>query len=307
MAKIVIHGLPSDVPRSHDPLQTELNATLGLYEEHGFTIPHDLSMSGLLVGAGKVFLPDELPPIQFMPNASPQTKQYFAREVQPELLRGIRAGEPRTMRLAYQIGRFIGAGVRNHRLMTIQPSINIQPQAIKVDGQHIAHQMEAGNVVEYGMGINGLVGHYRNVRNEQYNVLAIQHTIGEVTALRGLANYVGLNDQQCAITEQGIPRTVDALLTNGHGGDVDMVIASRVHGAGADLRYGIANSSALLGQEGLLIARGPVRYSKGMGYDDVLNQVRKDSQLSLMHNYQFTLSQPTGGTEINRLIVAQKV
>ena len=300
--KIVIHGLPNTGTRAEDPVRTEVDAALQLYEQHGFTIPKDLSATGFMTGIGKAFMPEEFAPARYMPNAGLETKQYFAKVVQPELTDTTRRGEAHSLTLARQLGRVIGAGALSKSLIRPNPPLEITPDVITVDAQTVPHKIEAGNIIELGMGINGLFSHFRNVRAETYNVLAVQHTVPEVQVLRGLADYLGLDDQQCAVTEQGIPKTVDALIANGHTGAVDAVIASRVHNAGADLQYGIRHSGTLLHEDGLLIARGPRRYPNGYSYDDVARQVQHDPQLHVTLNHTFTIPTPYGRPEANRLI-----
>jgi hypothetical protein len=305
MAKIVINGLPGLEGARSDPTRPELDATAQLYEAHGFELHGDMSGAGLLVGIGRAFVPDQLPPASMIANAGASTQQYFNNTVQPALRSGLEKNNPQTMALAIQLGRLIGASIRYKRLINAEPPVVVEAGNLTVDGHTFPFKLATGNILEYGMGLNGLASHAKQVRAEQYNVIAAQRNPSEVIVLRSAARYLGLDEQQMAITDQGIPHTVNGLIANGNSGLIDAIVASRVHGADTDLRYGIANSAELLHEEGLLVARGPRLYRQGHDYDRVLRQVRGDSRLQLAHTHTF-MNPAQYPPEACRLVVARK-
>lgn len=287
-------------------VDNEATATIRAFEACGFTLPTDMTTSALFSGIGGAFITEEFPPAQLLPDVGLATRAYFGKTVQPTLERSARRQDEKSLQLAYQVGRLMGAAM-DAELLTAHPPLDIVEDTIGVDGHLLAFDVQTGTVIEYGLGFNGLVTHIRNVKAGQYSVIGIQKTLGETMALQGLADYNGVPSDNFQILDRGIEYRTKGLLREGNQPAADLVVASRVHGAGQDLRTGINRASQLLRPDGLLVARGPSHYSQGLGYDTLAGIVLKSPELEVVVNHKFDIPTPRGRREENRLVVARRV
>jgi hypothetical protein len=171
-----------------DPFQVELDSAIGQFREYGYSLSADVSGTGLMSGVAGAFAPEELGPVRAIPNAGTRTQQYFGNEVRPQLTRDAEAGNPKALALAHQFGRLIGAANQTGRMTPEKPlPFEVTTEEIVADGVRQPYDVETGLVIDYGMGISGVIMHLENVRNERYEVLGVQKTLGEQALLRGVA------------------------------------------------------------------------------------------------------------------------
>ena len=294
------------VPAAPDPVEPEFAATVAALEECNLEAPQDVSTYTLIAGVGRAFLPEELPAAEHLTEASEETRQYFDKVLQPALEKGVRLSDPRVLGLAYQLGRLLAANSRAQDFKNTNPPLEVTPRNIYVDGRVVPFSIETGNVIEYGMGVNGLFTHFRNVGAGRYSITSIQKTRGEKAVLEGMADYFGITDDQMTILDRGIGYRMGGLLASGGHQSADLIVASRVHGAGADLKTGIAKGSRLIRIGGLLVARGP-RTAKGtVGYDEVATQINRLPNMGMVLDHEFIEDGPRGRQEPSRLIVAER-
>jgi hypothetical protein len=307
MPNIHVPGFSDRSTPPVNPVGAEVEATLQAFVEYGFHRPADITASALMAGLGRPFLPQEMPPAEHLPDVGFDTKQYFATVVQPELAHGIRQSDERTFKLAHHMGRVIGANGVDGPLMKFHPPLQIEDKVIKVDGHEVPYAAENGCVIEYGMGLNGLFSHVKNARADRYHVYGIHRSRAEVTVIRGALEYMGLSEGQIHVVDRGIAKRVDELLKSREHTEADIVIASRVHGAGPELRHGLAKSVGLLRKDGLLVARGPQHYSKGFDYNSVASRIKTNRQFEVLVDHPFTDYAGGEHLDASRLIVARKI
>jgi hypothetical protein len=290
------------------PVMAELAATANAFRECGFSLPPGLAPPDLLAGVGFPYLPNEFPPAEFLSTMGPEARHYFSHVVQPDLLQALQEPKAKSLRLGHQIGRLIGANGSAGPLFSPQPPMEIRPEAIAVDGHVIPYEIKTGRVIEYGMGVNGLFAHLQALKRRQHNVYGIQKTAAETAVLRGVADYHHLDRDRLVIADRGIAYRVQQLVRSARTqGLADIVVASRAHGAGEELLFGIAKAAQLLRVGGLLVARGPSQHILGSGYDAISHQISEDSGLRILLDHPYDLASSNGVPDPNRLVVAEKV
>jgi hypothetical protein len=296
----------NDTHRS-EAFQLEAQGLFAAYDDHGFERPPELTATALLMGTCKAFVPDQMPSAYTLKDLTPRSQQYFANVVQPDLAYGARRQNPQTLALAHQAGRAFGSAGLSGEIITFNPPLELGPQEIEADGHRIPYSIETGQVIEYGMGINGLFTHLQNVQAGRYQVYGVHRGRSEVAVLQGICDYYGIAEDKVSLAYQGIARHVAEKLKTAKE-PADLVVASRVHMAGRELRYGIDKSAGLLRTGGLLVARGPQVDEGGMGYNQVGRCIESNRKLKTMLDVDYRNPHvPKGIIEPNRLIVAQKI
>jgi hypothetical protein len=298
----------------NDPLDVELRDLVETYEKMGFRVPKDISQVEFVYAVGAPLSPHEMPRASYLKTVSPKDQKYLLRKVQSELWQRVEQDrDAEVLDIAYQVGRVLGANGREGRLIQYAPPLAINRDIIEIDQKEVPHSIgaetKAGLVVDYGMGINGLFAHIDNVRNSMYGVYAIQRGAGETAMLKGIVEYVGITDS-VNVVDGGIAHRVDEVLAAGGAGQVDVVLASRVHMAGPELLHGIARGSELLRPDGPLIARGPRKDDDeygAIGYDRVGTLMGEDPDLEIVSNYTYALISSQDKIEANRLVVGRRV
>ena len=299
MVNIHTPGLPGYSGGEND-VQIEARATANALQACGFDVPSDITVRALISGIGKAFIPGELPPAEQLSDVSLATRRYFGTTVQPSLRRASRLGDQNTEALAYQVGRLIGTGNA-----VPHPGVTFSDNQLFADGYVIPYAVESGTVLEYGLGLNGLFAHVANLKANRYHVTGIHKSSAEVTVLRGLAAAQGVKESSITLLDKGVSHQVTAILKSA-ALDADLIIASRVHQAGSDLRPGLVNASKLLRHGGLLVARGPRRFAAGIGYDQIAKILDFATDMHVSLNQEFAIKTSPGQSELNRLIIAEK-
>jgi hypothetical protein len=158
------------------------------------------------------------------------------------------------------------------------------------------------------MGVNGLVSHMGQIRKGAYTVIGVHRSTAEVAVLRGFSEYQQIDLQALEINSLGINKTLSRISEGSTDERADLLVASRVHMAGRELRTGMQQAGSVLREGGLVIARGPNHYNQGVGYTDILNVIKRNPELrvQLTHGYNLPLAS-TGRLEPNILVVARKV
>ena len=297
-----------EMPNRPEPTQldVELTGVMNLYTGLGYVVPVDISKSSLLAGVGKAFMPDQFPPVQALPGLSQHSMAYLGQEVQPALYKSARQGDERSLALAAQFGRAVGAATSENKAMIIHPPLTVDSAHIHVDNQSVPFSVETGRVVEYGMGVNGLFTHLRNIQAGAYAVTAIHRSRAEVAVLQGVTEFYGVSSAQLDVIDRGIAYRSGSLLKQQGQESTDLIIASRVHEAGSELRTGIIKGERLLRKAGLLVVRGPRIYSKGIGYDQVADQMHKSKNLQVAVDQQYDEKVGGGQVDHSRLVIASK-
>jgi len=286
---------------------TELDDLMDAYLAYGFRRPPELTQSSFMAGVGGAFLTTEMPPTEMIPDLSPQSRNYFKNEVRPTLARQAEAGDTKALEVARKAGAFVSAYYLKHpEGIDGIKEFGIEDGVMNIDGITQPYSIETGWVVDYGIGLTGLINHIKGVRSERYGVIGLVKTQGEQAALRGLALHRGMSPDDMQIFAGGISSNVSGMLKNGSEGAADMVIASRVHMAGSELVSGVAMAPDLLRQEGLLVARGPRRYSAGADYDTLLRGVKNDRRMTVIADRTTARRTKHGTREDNRSFVARK-
>jgi hypothetical protein len=289
-----------------NPVKPEFDAAMDLYTDYGFVQPKDITIAAFICGVGGAFITEELPPAQHLPDIGPTTKRYFGNEVQPTLIEDARRGEAKALDLAHQVGRLISAAHISGMMQTEKPlPFDMVSGTVLVDGRQVEYEPAAQTVVDYGMGMVGLITHLKNVKSNQYALTGIQKTRGEAKALQGMVDHHKQSDV-VGVLSGGITKNAAMLIGNNGEGIIDVVVASRVHSAGDDLENGIKLGSQLLHKGGLLVARGPRRYDHGTDYDRIHDIIKRDPKLAIEVNHAYTRTSHSRSVEPNRAIVARK-
>jgi hypothetical protein len=289
-------------------LGAETQATFDAIHKCGLEVPGDITGSTLLAGFGRAFLPGELPPASYLPDIGSATKQYLDRIAQPNLVRGAQRGDEKVFQLAHQIGRLMSVGYNSGQLMTLHPPLKINKSEISVDGKITDFDPINGKVVEVGMGINGLASHLSNVRRGLYTVTGVHRSATEATLLRGFTEHQAIGEDALEITEDGIGKAFNSLSELSKEEKADLIVISRAHPAGRELRFGLMRVGSILRDSGIIVARGPKTYKQGMGYKDVFNVMNRNPSLNVTMNYDYLLPLPSNGMpEPNKLIIAEKI
>lgn len=292
---------------------SELEHVVDDFTKLGFRVPREFAVQDLFCVAGQPFAPNELPPVQVLKDLPQNWQGYYGEVVQPEIRQRIEDQDPEVLELGMQVGRVIAASGTTGPLMRHTLPLTIDKNGVTVDNKRIDRPVPHGGIIiDYGMGTNGLYSHLENVKEGQYKVYAIQRGIGEVALLNGILDYNGVPEDVVTVESGGIADRVHFLLDNGAAGMGSMVIASRVHMAGEDLREGIRVAADLLHEDGLLVARGPrnphFEDLDLMGYDEVYDMVAEDEALKLEpQSYTFASIDSYDEREPNRLVVARRL
>jgi hypothetical protein len=300
-----ISGLPGDRGPTQDFVQIEARATMDALAQAGLHAPSDITVASLAAGVMGAFMADEVGPASVLPDISAASRQRFEKVIRPNLARGTQQGNEQALHVAHQAGRLVGAAVMAQRSVDVHPPLQLDGTSVNVDGIKVEYQVQTGLVLEYGMGLNGLAAHLQNVKQGKYAVFGIQRDAGTATVLRGVTEFWKIPSDALRIVDGGIAKRTEQLINGKNRNTTDLLIASRVHGAGNDLKQGVAAVKDLLRTGGTFIARGPRRYSQGYDYDRVLGDMQREPSMQVTHNHEYKRSIPRG-VEQNRLIIARK-
>ena len=288
----------------------EFDALVGAYKACGFDTSHIVTQGSFIHGLAEPFFPGQFGPVQAIQGINNATRQYFGNEVRPTVKKLLREEDSRAYSLARAVGKFVAFSARSGLMNLGEPAMEITANTVELHGRSIP--VNLGDtykyVVDYGMGVIGLITHIKNLRSGLYNAIAVQKEAGEAIALSGIADHYGLPRGRFVPLFGGITNGINNLAGSGWQNTASLVIASRVHEAGVDLRNGIKRAPELLAQGGVLLARGPRRYTEGIGYDEVGNLIRRHPSLRVMVDTEFARARASDGfQEPNRLIAAVKI
>jgi hypothetical protein len=303
----LLHGQNTSI----DPKTVEMKTLAEMYVDMGIGRMPDCTQEDFFAVVAHPFLINEIPPAHLLDSFSEDQQVYLFREVQSPIGIGSENGDPAILSLGRQVGRVLGSSAAMSARELSDSPVNIGDDVLEVDQKQVRHNISAadgpGLVIDMGMGINGMFWHAQNVKRERYVVAAIQRGAGEVAVLHGLRDYNNIPDARMSIYAGGIAANVDRILAAGDTEQADLLIASRVHMAGDDLRYGMNYSEELLRPGGLLVARGPRKAPGVIGYDEVLDIIEDDGDYDIISNYTFVTHSSQGDIEANRSFIAQKV
>lgn len=290
-------------PSSHEASQKVENSLV----QYGYNHPPDMTKTALLVGIGNIFFPTEFPSdTARMPNVGPATKQLFAKTIRPALEKAVRTTSQETEVLARQVGQMTGALILGGKVGLSTP-FTMTAESISADGVRSALYFEGdANVIDFGMGLSGLVAHADQLKKGKYAVMAIQENPVVTAALTGAAEALGIPMSRMQMLDEGMGRAASRLSLAEASDRADLVIASRVHMAGTQLREAIAKTPLLLRKGGVILARGPVKYPAGYDYGKVLAQLKKTPTLRVLNAKTQTIVTGKGNRETIGTIVAQK-
>jgi hypothetical protein len=285
-------------------IETEWKATVTSAIEAGIDVLPGIGEIPLLSIFGAPFVPTQLHEVEDVPTVPTVAKFYYGFMLRPELADRAERGDERTLRLAFQAGRFLGA-LRAHDMYPVRPPYVLGPNGIDTDEQHVAQAAGQGRIVELGLGINGLLSLVEVMKAGDRQVTGIHKTRGEVAFLSGIAAYSEVPAAQLELSSEGIPRGIDDVLKSGRDEEISLVVASRVHWAGQDLLKGMQRTGEMLSPGGVVIVRGPRRFEGGAGCDQVLEVLQRQPELEVVIDHRFE-QVGTSGTEQSGLVVAQR-
>lgn len=277
-----------------------------MYTDYGFQWDDGIGPNGLYLGVGGAFLGPQVPPPRYLEELPPKMQTYFEQKVQPVLDKDFRAGHGKAIAMAQQVGHVFGAiGLVRPDDSDVQ--VVITDDKLVIEGREIAHDGVNGRVVEYGIGMNGVYSHIRNLQAGQYAVYGVVHGDAEAEVLDAAREHMGFSEEQLLIECGGLVECIGDMVEAGDEGDADLVIASRVHAAGDELRYGIDEAAMLLRAGGLLVACGPRVKGWGYDYDQVGEQIAELDSMEVVYDESFDITIPKRPLEPNRLVVARKI
>lgn len=273
----------------------------------GYTRPTDLTNTALVVGIGNLFFPSEFPTdAARMPDVGFATKLLFVKTICPNIEKARRINPKSLKGLARHVGQLVGSLYLSSKINVSSP-FSISANGLTTDGITEPFQLSKNaTVIDFGMGLSGLVAHKDQLKRRNYNVLAVQENMVVATALQGVIDSLGIPDDTIEIADDGMERASSRLVLDATPRAADFVIASRVHGAGLQLRSAVAKAPLLLRRGGIVLARGPSRYAAGYDYTKVLQQMQKTQTLQIIHRAVSKRTTPTGAQETNLTIVARK-
>lgn len=276
-------------------------------ETFGYNYPADMTSTALLVGVGNIFFPTELPSdIDRMPDVGQATKRLFGQTIRPALEKARRASPQTIHELAIQVGRMTGVLITRSRLGLSMP-FSIVGESLSADGVNVpVHFGEKPKVIDFGVGLSGLVAHAQRLRKGTYRLVAVQQNETVSAASAGVLEALGVPRQNVELCSEGMGPAAKRLSLGETPTEADLVIASRVHMAGVELQTAIAATPLLLREGGVLLARGPVKYAAGYDYAKVLAQIQKARALQVLRSKVQTITTSKGSRQTVSTIVAQK-
>ncbi|HSX07857.1 MAG TPA: hypothetical protein VLG11_03095 [Candidatus Saccharimonadales bacterium] len=283
------------------------------YEAHGFgkpPVPLALSqqyfdtMIDILGGA---FTPDQFPPVPSIPHLDPGNVSYFT-EVQATIQQNAEKPSPETERLGKAYGRWLAAYVdvypSKRRLETVP---KIASKRIFTRAGSAPFETKKGSIIEYGMGINGLLTHRDSLTNKRYRAIHIGASALENLVLDGMADRYSIDESQLVLDDRGIT-AVTTDLVSGYEccGETDAIIGSYVQGA-PDLKEGIYNAPELLRPGGLLVLEGYGQLRGGTGYEAAAETaIQVFGPDAVVADEAFKVISPYGDEQPARSIILQK-
>ena len=288
---------------SLEAVGAELHTMLTAVDAAGFVV--EAKFNGPVAAAityGHAFAPYELGSSSNMQSIPDELRPYYHQTLRPALRAMSQAGHPEGMAIAHSAGRLAGACI-DAKIMTVKPPLVIANDFIKVRGDtHPPLHHTITHAVDYGMGVNGLIAHRKNLERQSYTVTGLQKEPGEAEFIRGVASFWGIQDA-LTIRDGGLRQAVNLADDPAEANQADLIIAGRVHMA-EDLPEALEAAPRLLSPEGVLIALGPIE-QPGFNYDDVANILRLDARLNIQANRLF-YPYP-GNQEQSRLLIARPV
>ncbi len=308
MAEIIFDGqslqsMPPDVP-----VMQQMDGLRYMYTDYGFKWDDGIGPNGLWLGVGRAFVGPQVPPPSQLEELPVHMQTYFERTVQPVLARDFRAGRGKAIEIAQQVGHVFGAIGLARPDNAVVP-VRITDNTLVIEGREVAHDGVNGRVVEYGIGMNGVDSHIRNLQAGRYVVSGMVHGDAEAEVLDAARAHMGFSEEQLMIECGGLMQCIGDMVDNGDDGKADLVIASRVHAAGDELRFGIDAAATLLRVGGLLVACGPrvKTWEDDYDYDFVGEHITGLGGMEVVWDESFDKAMPKRPLEPNRLVVARKI
>jgi hypothetical protein len=259
----------------------------------------------LIEAIGSTFL-HEVAPVQYMRGVTAEERRFIGNDLQPRFKKLLRQEDGGALTVAHQLGRLMGSDGRN--IVKVNHPVNVQKDKVVTDGVAVPFEIKTGLVIEFGMGLAGLYSHIQNVKSGLYRVTGVHASKPETQLLKGIAEVNKVNGPNAiSITDEGITKSINDLLSDPEATTADIVIASRVHPAGVHLASNLSKISKILRPGGLFVGRGPRRYKQGINYDQVARGVLQDPSMAQVINKTYNLpGAPRGAQEPNRLVIASK-
>ncbi|HSX07856.1 MAG TPA: hypothetical protein VLG11_03090 [Candidatus Saccharimonadales bacterium] len=238
---------------------------------------------------------------QFQPDVSliegvvPENVPYF-EGVRAAIRQNPESPRPETIQLGRMYGRWLASATElGFYKANANNAISIGNDAITTKEGSAPLKVREGNVIEYGMGINGLLTHRENLQNGAYRLVHIGKSPLENAMLDGIADFYSVDESQLVLEDAGITSVTSDLLRNGGcSNETDAIIASYVQMAD-DLPVGIRNAYDLLRPGGMLALRGPKYDRTGTGYEQAAETaVRTFGSEAVMLNQDFDSVSPDG-------------
>lgn len=290
----------------NERLSEERQAFEASYADCGLIIPEGTERQALRAAVAYPFMPTESHDVIDLHGMSWKGKEYFNKTVHPLINGGIAAEDGQILGLGIATGRYLAAAV-DAGTLNVDPPLHIGQDSVLVDSQLVNVELQGGRVVEYGMGLNGLISHLGNLKDRRYTIAAITKNVGEAVLLDGVAEYFGVAN--AVINEAGgIGLSLNDMLRadNEYRGGVNLLVVSRVCASSRELRQGILRASQLLAPDGVMIARGLRINNQGIGYEEIGNLMRRDKLLGIEFEHAYDRWFPSGVRERHKLTVARK-
>jgi hypothetical protein len=286
-----------------ETVTAELHHTLASVEAAGLSAHPDLhDPVGAVIMYGNAFAPSELGSPGNLRKIPETAREYHHRSLHPRLRSYSERGDPAGMAIAHSVGRLAGACI-DAELMNTHPPFIIMGSSVDIASNPAVkiRNHTITSVIEYGMGVNGLVVHKRNLRRGAYAVTALQKDKGEAELIRGVADFWGIQDK-LTVLDGGLKRAADLADDPAYANKASLILASHVHMA-ADLRQGLDAVPGLLSPDGALIALGSVDPTRPFNYNHVANILRLDARFSVQVDEHFYPHR--GSRQRERLIIAK--
>lgn len=283
----------------------EANALRYYYEDLGFKGADEVGPERLYYGTGSAFVGSQLPLPSTWEDVSKGTREYFTDVVHPVLAHKFETGHPSAIAVAEHVGRI--TAVNGMISQSVYTPVRIGSDKLMIENFEVPHEGVDGQVIEYGLGLRGMDSHWRDVPQGRYSVYGVVHGDAEAFILNAARDRAGMTEEHMTIESGGIVQRIGAIISAGYRDAADLVIASRTHAAGEELRAGIDMASILLRQGGLLVAVGPCDLRRGYDYAEAPAQIEAHPSMEVVADESFAVDTPYRNDESNRLVVARRI
>jgi len=147
-------------------------------EQAHIPLPDHYTQSALMQAVAQPYLPEEFPPADFLSDLTPAGRNMVARETRPAIKKLFHTDPDSALAIGNSVGKLCGEFVLSGN---IGGDTTFESRAIPgglrfvmAEGASFELPIEAGIVVDYGMGYNGLSAHVNPTKRGTYMVFGVQ-------------------------------------------------------------------------------------------------------------------------------------